>query len=285
MQSKLKFIQEIIDYVFEMNYWLYGGTIRDYILPKKKVMPNDIDIGVDDTDHALTCFKTYFEDKFTIDEIKEDELISYNKHTTIKMIHKEVNDEIMVDISEKKNIGSRLDFDVNGIYMLDNFTYKLVPVLNLLNIGDIMRKINRKKFNLINIYYPKESRNESNIVKNSLELIEFLKIMYRTTKMFKKGWRLENQTLTEIFKPCLIDNLGKSLNCTICSKELNDYALKLNCCEKQTCFECGLKFIKNKFYDQEIFCIFCHGDPFGWHTCKENIKSTINTDNDILIKI
>lgn len=285
---KDKLIEQLFAYIFTNNYLLFGGTVRDYVIPAKgkKVYPTDIDIGVDNVksaiDHIQKNLNFCFDIETDIINGKASEIIHAKVTLTYKFSTKPI--KFYIDMSNKKVVGSNLDFDVNGIYMSDIRTYKLVESLNPYSFTELIDKINKKKFNILKTYKPPAgSRTQLGIVESSKKLVEYIKMMERTAKMLHRGWKLEKQTKEEIFEPCLIHVMveaDEEKACGICGEEFDKYSLQFNCCKKLSCFGCALNHVKSRFNNTEIPCPYCRGDPFGWNTIKKSrIIQPVNQDD------
>ena len=272
---KSKLIDSILNLIYNKGYILFGGAVRDYIIPKNKLYPTDIDIGVDNITTALKDLSTELQFCF---DVKIDKLMVHgvNHHTKMQLTYKFLNSiNFCIDISNKKIIGSNLDFNVNGIYMTNERTYHLVSVLPAKSLCEIIDKINQKKFQIIKTYKrPQLSRSKSGIEISSKNLVEYIKMMDRTSKMLNRDWKLDKQNLDDIFEPNLIKLIdinnveGPNKTCVICSNYFKKYELQLDCCKTNMCFNCTLKHIKSRYNNSEISCPFCRGDPFGWKTIK-----------------
>ena len=263
---KSKIIDDIFKLLFSQQYCIFGGAIRDYILSGKKSYPTDFDISVNDVEIATTNIINRLNCCFNIN--KEEFMTRNNKHVKLYLDYKySTRISIIIDISHKNIVGSNLDFDVNGIYMPDQSTYKLVKQINTISIIDIINKINTKKFRIIkNFDRPKCPRKCIGIEESSKKLLEYVKIMDRTCKMLCRGWSLDEQKVEEVFDPCLIKKVNQNMICDICSGEFRKYELELDCCKKVICFKCGIDHIKARYHNSEINCPFCRGDLFGWMT-------------------
>ena len=286
---KCKLVDSIIELLFGSGCILFGGAVRDYQLSKQKMYPTDFDIGVDNISEMMNYLIEKLGFSFDIEknEFKYNEIVSHAKiHLKYKFSNatsKKGLIEFDIDISEKSVIGSNLDFDVNGVYMPDSRSYHLVNQLPPNSLCDVIDHINKRKFTILKTFKkPKISRIQMGISESSKKLIEFLKIMERTCKMFNRGWKLNDQKIEEIFEPCLIkennptdDNEKK---CTICGDDFKKYELELDCCQKMICFVCALEHVKSRFANSEIPCPYCRGDPFGWNT----VGFSVDGDNTIV---
>lgn len=295
-QLKIDKYNNVLKLLFSQQCVIYGGTVRDFIIPekKKKIIPTDIDLFVDDLNYSLKILKILFANDYKIEEVKMEQPTYTNKISkSMKLVDNFDNSEIILDISEKKDgFGNKLDFDINGIYMTDFLTFKLPKELGEESLGELISKINSKKFSIIPIFKIEtqaqcfRQKDYLSKVANSLNLIEFVKMMSRTCNMLKRGWKLVDQELFDIFEPCLIEYVGPvKKNCKFMNCEIQQYGLKLYCCEEIVCFCCTLKYIKKNFYQNEICCPFCFCDPFGWNTCSRNnrVQESSESDEDIYI--
>jgi len=282
---KSNIVDDLIKLFFYNGFYLFGGCVRDYIMAKKKFYPHDFDIGVDNIEDAKSMLiKTL---QFSFDITTED-AIGRNfdtVHSKMILIHRHITSteplQFIIDISHKNVIGSNLDFDVNGIYMPSLKTFTIAESVNDISFMDIVNNINKKKFKILKSYQLQGLRSNG-IVSNSVKLIEFVKMMERTTKMLTRGWKINDQKLEDIFKPCLIKEMHDDGFCNICSADYNQYELELHCCQQIICFSCALEHIKARFSNSTICCPYCRGDPFGWKT---NYNSNIDSDLPDLIDI
>lgn len=294
--AKHKLVDALIKLFFENGFIIFGGCVRDYIIPKYKLYPIDFDIGVDDINEAKTIIINTLYFSFDIEEenIENDGEINHSK---LELIHKFSSTKkpikLSIDISLKKVIGSNLDFDVNSIYMTNDRSFHLVDSIQFNSLTEIINNINRKKFRILKTYKkPMQTRREIGINESSKKLIEYVKIMERTSKMLSRGYKLSDQILEEIFEPCLIkkiDNLTNNCDvcniCNICASNFRPYELELYCCKQIICFSCVLNHIKGRYGNTDIFCPYCRGDPFGWKTiggvdCSD--EEDIPIDRDII---
>src|SRR5579885_2079614 len=144
-----KLIENLLDFLFSNKYFIFGGVVRDYIIPKKKKCPNDFDIGVDSIKDAIENIERQLSFCFYF----EKESIEYNKdivHSKITLHYKfRDNMKFILDISPKKIIGSNLDFDINGIYMTEKFTYKIMDKLKDYSLSEITNNIQNKRFQIM----------------------------------------------------------------------------------------------------------------------------------------
>ncbi len=281
---KGKLFKEICELIFSNHYTLFGGTIRDYKISKHKLYPYDIDIGVDDIKSAQKKLIERLKFCFDYESIKNKKK-GKTVHIKLNIKYKfDKNIEFCIDISNKQVIGSNIDFDVNGVYMPDKYTYCIVESLSGLELTEIISNINKKRFKIISKYNRPVIKRNRSIKKNSEKLMEFIKMMQRVSKMLNRGWKLHDQVLEDVFNPCLIKELDESSldefdkDCGICSETFKKYELELNCCKKIICYTCAIKHIKSRFNNSEIPCPYCRGDPFGWLTTNNSINQ--NEDND-----
>ena len=272
---KGKLIDNLIEFLFSHNYFIFGGVVRDYIIPERKREPSDFDIGVENIENAIKKMVKGLSFSFII---KKESLEYKNKivHSKLILNYKLRTDiTFIIDISNKNIIGSNLDFDANGIYMTDKFTFKIMDKLIDHSLSNIIMNIKNKKFKVMKTFkLPEKNRFQMGIRNNSKDLLEYIKFMERTCKMLSRGWKLNKQKLEDIFNPCLIKKvLNKDSKCCICFDIFNKFEIELFCCKQLICFSCCFDHIKARFNNSEIACPFCRGDLFGW--------KTINLDGEI----
>lgn len=278
---KKMLVDSLIDFFFENKCLLFGGCVRDYIISKTKIYPNDFDIGVDNINNIKDEFTNRLGYCYEIScyDIKKNTTVI---HSNMQLIYKyKTKGELIkftIDISPKTIIGSNLDIDVNGIYMSDRQSFHLMKIIKNVSLIDIINKINKKKFTILKTFNPPVgSRTQIGIEKSSHDLLEFIKIMERTVKMMCRGWKLDGD-LTATFNPLLIKQIDKSIDetkCNICDTSFKKYEMELNCCKKIICFSCAVNHIKSKYGNSEICCPYCRGDPFGWKTTKLNNNANL----------
>ena len=280
--AKHKLVDALIKLFFENGYTIFGGCVRDYIIPKYKLYPVDFDIGVDDINEAKTIIINTLCFSFDIEEENIDNNGEIN-HSKLELTHRFSSTKkpikLTIDISLKKVIGSNLDFDVNSIYMTNDRSFHLVDSIQYNSLTEIINNINRKKFRILKTYKkPIQTRTQMGINESSKKLIEYIKMMDRTSKMLSRGYKLSDQILEEIFEPCLIKKIDNSTSnecnisntCNICASNFKPYELELDCCKQIICFSCAINHIKGRFGNTDIFCPYCRGDLFGWKTTKGN---------------
>ncbi len=288
---KHKLVDALIKLFFENGFTLFGGCVRDYIIPKNKLYPVDFDIGVDNIDEARTIITSALLFSFDIEEDNTENNGEIN-HSKLKLIHKFSSDKkpikFCIDISFKRVIGSNLDFDVNSIYMTNDRSFHLVDSLEYNSLTEIIDNINHKKFRILKTYKkPMRTRTQIGINKSSKKLIEYIKMMDRTSRMLSRGYKLCDQKLEEIFEPCLIKKINEcgetdsEQECNICTSKFKTYELELDCCKQMICFSCTLNHIKGRFGNTDIFCPYCRGDPFGWKTIRGDQISDHEEDRPI----
>jgi hypothetical protein len=276
---KAQLVDALIALFFEKGYIIFGGCVRDYILTKKKYYPMDFDIGVDSVYDANKTIKDALKFSFEIMDVD-----SHQTHSKMILTHKHLKSteplEFIIDISERNVIGSNLDFDVNGIYMPDAYTFKIPRTINI-SLMSIVNNINKKKFRILKAYKPPNVARIQDIASNSAKVCEYVKMMDRTVKMLNRGWTLNKQNLEDIFVPCLIKKTCdiEEKICFICSTDYRQYELELDCCKKVMCFPCALNHVKARYSNSEIMCPYCRGDPFGWKTNGGNNQSGANDDD------
>lgn len=271
MSLRGKLIENLLEFLFSNNYFIFGGTVRDYIIPDKKRSPSDFDIGVNDIEEAIIEIEKKLSFSFFIerDIIKCNNIIAHCK-LILKYKFRE-NMYFVIDISKKEVIGSNIDFDVNGIFMTEKSTYKIIDKMKNYSLSQIINNIQNKQFKIMKSFnVPEKSRWGMGIKESSKQLLEFIKFMERTSKMLNRGWKLDGQLIEDIFQPCLIKKISNlDDRCRICTNKFNKYELELNCCKQILCFSCCYEYIKARFGNSEIPCPFCRGDPFGWKTLND----------------
>lgn len=273
--NKEKIIENLIDFLFEEEYFLFGDIVINYILPSKnkKKYPLDINISVYSINESIEQIKAglsfCFDIKINSINGRNDEQI----HATLILTYKFANAIVMnINLFTGEYSVSDVNFDMDGVYMTDRKTIKLVDKLEVESFSELMNNINKKKFRILTKFSPPVgSRAQLGIPESSTKLIDFIKTMEEVTKMFNRGWKLDKQKLEEVFDPCLIhavDRNNDNQKCELCDNKFHNYSLELYCCKKNICFNCSVEHVKARFNNSEIHCPYCRGDAFGWKTIK-----------------
>lgn len=267
--DRMRLIKHIIEISQKHSMILYGGAIRSIISGEE---PNDLDFcTVESSDEEE--FLDELEDHYEIDRI-EISNNTYNHTCKSYTVTNDQNIEIKVDISKKKNIEKNSDCDVNALCLISDNTLDVIPSeKDSVNLFDAIDNMKAKRFRIINLPRKIPDRFGSDgIIVNSEYVVKYIKLEGRVTKLMGKGWTCETD-IKEHFKPCHITRT--TTKCTMCKKEDHRYSFKAKCCKKQFCFDCVLKYVKDKFHEKRISCPDCpNNDAFKLKCFKKKYTVT-----------